>query len=337
MCIFVENLSMKNLYLLTFLFVFGLLSYGQLPITEAFNYPVGSDLGTQGGWTNLNSGDAVTVLSGNLSYTGLEASTGNKVGFSGTGFDPQLLFGATENSGTVYASFIIRVTDLSTLTNTNGGYFAGFGLNSNTFAATVWLRSAGTQFNIGINKVTSTTDVSWLAQNFNTNEDIFVVIAYTFGSGNSDIWVNPADTSLGQNSAPAPDATATLGTTRTSLERFFLRQDSATETPGMEVDELRIAKDWASVTPTFTLSLEDKTLQKDRFTVFPNPASSGYVNISSTSSLQKDIEVYDVLGKRVLSQSITGNRLELNALRSGVYILKITQDNRTETKKLVIR
>lgn len=330
---------MKKFYLLTFLFLFSLFSHGQLLKQDFFDYPTGSDLGLQTGWTNANdnSGDAVTVLAGNLTYPDLETSTGNKVGFAGTGFDPQLAFDAAENTGTVYASFIIKLTDLSTLTNAAGGYFAGFGLSSTTFAATVWLRSSGSQFNIGINKATSTTDVSWLAQNFNTNEDIFVVIAYTFGSGDSQIWVNPAASDLEAISAPTPDATATLGTTRTSLDRFFLRQDSSTETPSMEVDELRIGKDWASVTPTFTLSLEDKTLQKDRFTVFPNPASSGYVNISSTSSLQKDIEVYDVLGKRVLSQSITGNRLELNALRSGVYILKITQDNRTETKKLVIR
>lgn len=328
---------MKKLYLLTILFVFGLLSYGQLPQSDFFNYPVGSDLGTQGGWTNLNSGDAVTVLSGNLSYTGLAPSSGNKVGFGGAGIDAQFTFGAAENTGTVYASFIMQVTDLSTLTGPNGGYFTGFGLNATTFAATVWLRSAGTQFNIGINKATSTTDVVWLPTNYNTNEAIFVVIAYSFGSGNSDIWVNPADTSLGQSSAPASDATATLGTTRSSLERFFLRQDSTNETPGMEVDELRIAKDWAGVTPSNTLSLSEKAFQKDFFTVFPNPATSGYVNISSASALQKDIEVYDVLGKRILSRSITGNRLEIGTLRSGVYILKITQDNRTETKKLVVR
>lgn len=328
---------MKKLYLLVFSFAISLLSYGQLPKSDFFNYPVGSDLGSQVGWTNVNSGDLVTVSAGNLSFTGLAPSSGNKVGFSGAGIDPQLLFGTPENNGTVYASFIIRVTDLSSFTNTAGGYFAGFGLNATTFAATVWLRAVGAQFNIGINKATGIADVNWLAPNFNTNEDIFIVIAYTFGSGNSDIWVNPANTSLGQSPAPAPDATANLGTTRSSLSLFFLRQDSTTETPGMEVDELRIAKDWAGVTPPNTLSLEDRTFQKDFFTVFPNPASAGYVNISSASALQKDIEVYDVLGKRILSRSITGNRLEIGTLRSGVYILKITQENRTETKKLVVR
>lgn len=328
---------MKKIYLFLTIFTFSFISFGQLPKEDLFNYTVGEDLGLQTGWTNVNSGDAVTVLSGNLSYPGLLLSQGNKIGFSGAGIDPQLGFGVAENTGTVYASFILRVTNLSTLTDPNGGYFAGFGLNTTSFGATVWLRTAGTGFNIGINKATGTADVSWLPTVFDTNTDIFIVTAYTLGTGESAIWVNPAAIELGQTLPPAPGATANLGTTRSSLSLFFFRQASTTQTPTLEIDELRIAKDWATVTPPNTLSLADNALQKDVFTVFPNPTANGYVNISSASSLQKDIEVYDVLGKQVLRQRITGNRLDINNLRSGVYILKISQDNRTETKKLVVR
>lgn len=50
------------------------------------------------------------------------------------------------------------------------------------------------------------------------------------------------------------------------------------------------------------------------------------------------VEAYDILGKRVKYQTLTNNTsLNVSDLKSGVYILKITQNNATTTKKLVIK
>lgn len=327
---------MKRLYFYTLLSV--LLNFsanGQaLPITEVFNYAVGSNLGGQGGWVNANTGDEVILQAGSLSYTGLKLSSANSVSFAGAGIDPQLGFDA-QSAKTVYASFIFRVTDLSTLTDPNGGYFAGFGQSATVFGGTVWLRTAGTQFNIGINKATSTTENTWLSTNFDLNTDIFVVIAYDLVAGEARIWIDPAPGDLEAVSPPTPDGTANLNTTRTSLNRFFLRQDSTSETPAIVFDELRVGTDWASVTPQNTASLEDKF--KNGFVVFPNPATNGFVNITSGSPSPKDIHVYDVLGKLLIKQTISGTRLNIQNLKAGVYIMKVAQDGHTETKKLVIR
>ncbi|MDT8415410.1 MAG: T9SS type A sorting domain-containing protein [Flavobacteriaceae bacterium] len=328
---------MKQFYFFTLLSVLFYVptATGQaLPITEVFNYAVGSNLGGQGGWVNAKSGDEVTVQSGSLSYEGLLISTANSVTFSGAGINPQMPF-ESQSGNTVYASFIFRVTDLSTLTDTNGVYFAGFGLSTTVFGGTVWLRTAGTQFNIGINKATAVNDNTWLSTNFDTNTDIFVVIAYDLAIGEARIWVNPVKDDLATDTPPTPSGTANLNMTRTSLSRFFLRQASATETPTIVFDELRIGTTWASVTPIPTVSLEDKF--KNSFAVFPNPATNGFVNISSASLSPKDIHVYDVLGKLLVKQTISGTRLNIENLKAGVYILKVAQDGRTETKKLVIR
>lgn len=328
---------MRKIYFYTLLPVFLTLfsANGQtLPVTEVFNYAIGSNLGGQGGWVNVNSGDEVLVESGSLSYTGLLSSTGNSVGFAGAGIDPQLSFD-TQTGNTVYASFIFKVTDLATLTNTDGGYFAGFGQSSTAFGATTWLRTVGTQFNIGVNKATGLADNTWLPTLFGTNQDIFVVISYDLVAGSASIWVNPAPADLGAATAPTPSGTAILGTSRTSLSRFFLRQDSTSETPTIVFDELRIGTDWAAVTPAFTASLEEKF--KDSFVVFPNPATNGFVNITSVSQSQKEIFVYDVLGKLLIKQNISGTRLNVQNLKAGIYILKIVQDGHAETKKLVIR
>ena len=48
-----------------------------------------------------------------------------------------------------------------------------------------------------------------------------------------------------------------------------------------------------------------------------------------------DVAVYDILGKQVKRETIT-NTLDVSNLKSGIYLLKITQNEATSTKKLVI-
>jgi hypothetical protein len=73
------------------------------------------------------------------------------------------------------------------------------------------------------------------------------------------------------------------------------------------------------------------------FSLYPNPTNTGVVTISSTNSDAMNVQVFDVLGKQVKNETLTNNRLNVSNLNSGVYILKITQNNATITKKLVIR
>ncbi|MFK5889545.1 MAG: hypothetical protein QM486_02305, partial [Flavobacteriaceae bacterium] len=102
-----------------------------LPFYDAFNYPAGN-LSTENIWQIQNSGDEVLTSSTNLSYTGLATSSGGSASFDGSGMDPLLEF-TPVSSGTVYASFLFRVTDISAITDlTDGGYFAG--LSESTFS-----------------------------------------------------------------------------------------------------------------------------------------------------------------------------------------------------------
>jgi hypothetical protein len=76
---------------------------------------------------------------------------------------------------------------------------------------------------------------------------------------------------------------------------------------------------------------------QETFSVYPNPASNGFVNITSITNGDKNIAVYDVLGKQVISTTIAADRLNISELTSGIYIMKITQNGISSTKKLVIR
>ena len=47
--------------------------------------------------------------------------------------------------------------------------------------------------------------------------------------------------------------------------------------------------------------------------------------------------MFDVLGKQVINQKLTNNILDVSNLRSGLYIVKITQNDASVTKKLVVK
>ena len=73
----------------------------------------------------------------------------------------------------------------------------------------------------------------------------------------------------------------------------------------------------------------------DNVKLYPNPIENN-LTIELKSNVDTNIEIYDILGKRVFNQQIkeTSN-LNLQNLKSGIYIVKITQGNSTITKKLV--
>ncbi|OFX21053.1 MAG: hypothetical protein A2033_10530 [Bacteroidetes bacterium GWA2_31_9] len=229
------------------------ITFGQatLPHYEAMDYTSGGTLQTQTGWVAMNTGDDLLISSGSLTYSGLPASTGNKVVFDGSGIDAAKLFTA-QASGTVYCSFLMNITALGSLDATNGGYFTGFTDSATNFGANVWIRMNGVGYNIGLSPRTATTSIVWSAQAYNINSTLLIVTAYEIVSGTGNdivkLWVNPT---LGA-SEPAVTLTATNtgGNDLTKVTRLLIRQDSGTETPSIEMDEIRIGTNWADVTPT---------------------------------------------------------------------------------------
>ncbi|MDX1471268.1 MAG: T9SS type A sorting domain-containing protein [Flavobacteriaceae bacterium] len=71
--------------------------------------------------------------------------------------------------------------------------------------------------------------------------------------------------------------------------------------------------------------------------IYPNPVTQGKLYISSKLNGTKTIEIYDVLGKKILEASLLGNSLDISELTQGVYILKVKEAAKTSTRKLVVR
>lgn len=84
-------------------------------------------------------------------------------------------------------------------------------------------------------------------------------------------------------------------------------------------------------------SLSSKENQIEGFNLYPNPTSKSFVTIESKSNAAMNVTVFDILGKQVIGQRISNNRLDVSNLNTGVYILRATQENAYTTRKLVIK
>jgi Secretion system C-terminal sorting domain len=80
---------------------------------------------------------------------------------------------------------------------------------------------------------------------------------------------------------------------------------------------------------------QDATI--DGLNLYPNPVSNGKVFITSKSGQDKDISIYDVLGKLILQTVLTSKELNVAALNSGVYIITIKEGEASATRKLIVR
>lgn len=86
----------------------------------------------------------------------------------------------------------------------------------------------------------------------------------------------------------------------------------------------------------FGTNLSVNQNQIESLKIYPNPVTNGTFYINTNADSTKEVVVYDVLGKQVIKTSTT-NAVNVSNLKGGVYIVKITEDGNTATRKLVIK
>ena len=78
-------------------------------------------------------------------------------------------------------------------------------------------------------------------------------------------------------------------------------------------------------------------LDKNNVTVYPNPATNNFtVNLGNDE--KANIQLFNIVGQQVYSETITGSaQVNVANLRSGVYMLKINQNGKSYTTKVVVK
>jgi len=76
----------------------------------------------------------------------------------------------------------------------------------------------------------------------------------------------------------------------------------------------------------------------ENFRIYPNPVNNGELYISTLLNDNKSIQIFNVLGKEVYSKnSIANEKIEIGELTTGIYILKVVENDKVATTKLIIK
>ncbi len=87
----------------------------------------------------------------------------------------------------------------------------------------------------------------------------------------------------------------------------------------------------------FDNTLSATNFETNSFSLYPNPAKN-VLNIRSAGSVEK-VEIYDIMGKQVLTAKgfVNDSEINISNLNSGVYLVKILdQNNNSAVKKLIL-
>lgn len=297
-----------------------------LPYSEPFPYTSGSGLGSSQKWTNVNTGDDILSTTGSLTYSG-HPSSGNSVTFTGAGIDCFTPFTST-TAGTIYSSFLVNVTDLSTMTATvPTTYFAGLTDALKNYKGRLFITKNATQYQFGLDAASTTTNLDPTLRN--VGDVVLVIMSYDFTTLTLKAWINPTVASFDPTTT-TPTLTQVLTTAISDLGGFMLRQDSATTTPTIIFDELRIDTTFAGVLSS------NQVNAIAGLKIYPNPVVNGILFISTDANANRSVTVFDVLGKQVLNTTTSTNTINVSQLNTGIYIVRITEEGKTATRKLVI-
>ena len=71
--------------------------------------------------------------------------------------------------------------------------------------------------------------------------------------------------------------------------------------------------------------------------IYPNPVNKDGFYIRTTSNAKITVNLFDILGKEVLSKTINNKeKIVTQNLKSGIYLLKVIQDNKIASSKVII-
>ena len=228
-------------------------------IEESFDYPEGDSIGAHG-WvhfspTGTGTLNRISVTSPGLEYAGFQfQGIGNAATVSNSGQDSYKSFTSPQNTGSVYAFFLVRVDTV----RTTGDYFCSFlpSTSATNFLSRVYARKMQTsaqKFAFGISKTTTTGGIQWSDTVYNKGTTYLLVMKYTFNSiSNTDDEVSLFIFSSG---VPATEPAPTIGpltgtgTDGNDIGRFAIRQGAESSAPNLKMDEIFTGASWSGVLP----------------------------------------------------------------------------------------
>lgn len=360
-----EKIVFFNRFLVLSFFIFLLTGeiYSQknLPVYDGFNYSTGTLVYDAANWWVLNAAPAndISVTTGSLAYEGLPESTANKLSIGGAGDDFVIWFGDRPSDTKIFYSFIFQVTDMTGISSGTPAHIAGFSNSATTtssFGCSIFVQKDAadqTKFNIGHGTRSSVIPVwnnaSGVPVKYSFNTPVFIVACYeivgTFADGTpndkSSLWINPSGSTFEDIIPPTASLTGDLTGGAPNdinpVNRFYIRQDAASNTPSIDMDELRIGLTWAEVTPkSIPTGLNDVFKDGVNIIIRPNPAES-VMKVEVRNAGISDLELYNLAGTRLINKKISQGitDIDVSSLPQGMYLIRFKGSGITYSRKFV--
>jgi hypothetical protein len=159
--------------------------------------------------------------------------------------------------------------------------------------------------------------------------------AVTFLEGNgSNTFINP----------PATNYNLSDGTNTITFRTAFVESDYIGQlVPSGSRNLAVLVTDFAGIPQVTARSIADTNLSTrgfdaiDGLTMYPNPLKGNTLYLTSTANAEMSVQIFDLVGKEVLNSNIINNGVNVSGLNAGVYIVKVTEEGKTATRKLVIQ
>jgi len=154
----------------------------------------------------------------------------------------------------------------------------------------------------------------------NDSLDDFVLSSATSGAGNDIVWYK-------NNGAGGFEPEVVIDDTQSQAYTFTFTDF---ENDGdLDIASVAYNDDAVNVFNNQKITLSINDYLKETISIFPNP-SSDRIFFKGTSSENFLVAIYDILGKKILETSKTTNSsLNISELKSGVYFLKLGNNNST--------
>ncbi len=89
---------------------------------------------------------------------------------------------------------------------------------------------------------------------------------------------------------------------------------------------------------TYTNSLSINNNESiNGLTMYPNPVSGTFLNITSDLNSEMNVAIFNMLGKEIVNANVVNNTVSIGDLNAGIYLVKITEEGKTATRKLVVK
>lgn len=314
-------------------------SFGQAPrvATNCFK--------TNASTVNSTVVNPVLVTASGLVFPGyIGSGIGLAAGVNNTGQDVSKSFVA-QTTGSIYTSFLVNAT----LNSGIGGYFFHYydPLSSNAFRAKIFIKPVTGKMQIGFSFNSSFAQDSLPNSLLNFGETYLFVVKYTIVDGptndNVSLYIFKTGDDLGTE--PIKPTIGPLAATYLTPSDINLTVGPDIIPAGIALRQFetaqRITVDGFRVKTKWQLTADDPSeihsVNADPLQFYPNPVSNGCIHFANPTNELKQIEIFDLVGRKVLERNTLLNDIDLGSLKRGVYTLKVQVGDKITSAKLVLK